>query len=72
MNLFVARVVEVWEEEGVRFGKVDVEGARMRVWLEALPDARPGDHVLVHAGVGIAMVQEEPEGGGIDVPGRSR
>ena len=35
----------------VRFG-----GVRREASLAFLPDARPGDHVLVHAGVAIARL----------------
>ncbi len=66
MSPYLGRVIEVWEEGGLRVGKVEVGGARAVVWLEALPGAAPGDLVLVEAGVALSRVEEE---GGERVPG---
>jgi hydrogenase maturation factor len=47
-------------------GRVSVRGARVEVALDLVPDAGPGDAVLVHAGVALAIVREgqRAEGGG--------
>ena len=37
-------------------GWVDFGGLRKRVSLAFVPEARPGDFVLIHAGVAIAIV----------------
>jgi hydrogenase expression/formation protein HypC len=37
-------------------GVVDIRGNRLRAGLALVPDARPGDWVLVHAGFAITLV----------------
>jgi hydrogenase maturation factor len=60
------RVLEVREAPHGRVGRVSVRGARVEVALDLVPDAGPGDAVLVHAGVALALVRdgERAEGGG--------
>ncbi len=40
-------------------GTVELEGIRRRISLMLLPEAEPGDHVLVHAGYAIGVVDED-------------
>jgi hydrogenase expression/formation protein HypC len=39
-------------------GKVDFGGVRKRVCLEHVPEARPGDYVLVHVGFALSVIDE--------------
>jgi hydrogenase expression/formation protein HypC len=39
--------------------EVEVDGVRRRARLDLLPDAKIGDYVLIHAGLAIAVVDEE-------------
>lgn len=57
MNLLYAQVVEVTEEEGMRFGKIRLGGALKKVPLELLTNPQPGDTVLVCDGVAISKVE---------------
>ncbi len=41
-----------------RTGEIDFGGVRRSVNMAYLPDANPGDHVMVHVGFGIAVVDE--------------
>jgi hydrogenase expression/formation protein HypC len=43
----------------LRAGRVDFGGVVKRVNLSCVPAARVGDHVLVHVGVAIGIVDEE-------------
>lgn len=43
----------------LRWGKVDFGGAARRVSLAVVPEAEPGDYVLVHAGVAISRVDAD-------------
>jgi hydrogenase expression/formation protein HypC len=52
------RVVDVDREDGVAMGKVDFGGTARRVCLEHVPDARPGDYVLVHVGFALSRIDE--------------
>jgi hydrogenase expression/formation protein HypC len=40
-------------------GVVEFAGVRRRVSLACVPDARPGDHVIVHAGIAISVVDPD-------------
>jgi hydrogenase maturation factor len=59
--VFTGRLVELREEPGGRVGRVSVRGARVEVALDLVPEARPGDAVLVHAGVALSLVREAEE-----------
>jgi hydrogenase expression/formation protein HypC len=52
------RITTVFEEEGIRMGKVDFGGALRRVCLAYVPDAREGDYTIVHAGFAISRMDE--------------
>jgi hydrogenase expression/formation protein HypC len=52
-----AQVVEdLGEIDGLAFSLVDFGGLRRRVCTSCVPEARPGDYVLVHAGVAISRL----------------
>lgn len=50
--------VQVVKREG-DWGEVESGGSRLRVALHFVPEAGPGDWVLLHAGVAIAVLDEE-------------
>ncbi len=41
-----------------RTAKVDFAGIRKEVSLACLPEAKPGDYVLVHVGIAISLIDE--------------
>jgi hydrogenase expression/formation protein HypC len=43
-----------------RTAEVDFGGVRQRVSLACLPEARVGDRVLVHVGLALSFVDDEP------------
>ena len=43
----------------VRMGTVDFDGSSLDVCLAYVPDAKPGDYVLVHAGFALAQLDED-------------
>ena len=54
------RIVAISEGEGFdRRGTVDYDGARQEVSLAYLPEAKPGDYVLVHVGFAMATLDTE-------------
>jgi hydrogenase expression/formation protein HypC len=52
------RVIETRREHDVLMGKVDFGGVCKRVCLEHVPEARPGDYVLVHVGFALSILDE--------------
>ena len=53
------RVIEVYEERGLRMARVDFGGTIRKACLQQLPEAGLGDYVLVH--VGFALSRVDPE-----------
>jgi hydrogenase expression/formation protein HypC len=52
----IAMLVETWEVDGARVGRLadgDV------VTLAFLPDARPGDQLLVHLGIPVEVLEPD-------------
>ncbi len=73
MNLVYGEVTELFVDDGLRMARVRVAGARWKVPLELVTDARPGDRVLLCDGVALGKVLavgavEEPN----DVPRDTR
>ncbi len=52
-------VVELRERHGLRFAKVRFGGISRDVCLEYVPEAVPGDFVLVHVGFAISRIDAE-------------
>ena len=53
------RVVEVVRDQEVLMAQVEFGGIRKRVCIEHVPEAKPGDYVLVHVGFALARIDEE-------------
>jgi hydrogenase expression/formation protein HypC len=51
-----ARVVTIDEGEELRMGDVEFDGLARRICLAYVPEAGPGDYVVVHAGFAIRRV----------------
>jgi hydrogenase expression/formation protein HypC len=52
------RVMEVTGEDLLRQGRVDFYGVLRDVSLAAVPEARVGDYVIVHAGMALSVLDE--------------
>lgn len=52
------KVIETYTEHELQMGKVDFGGVSKHVCLEHVPQARPGDYVIVHVGFGLSVVDE--------------
>jgi hydrogenase expression/formation protein HypC len=52
------QVVDVELEHGVRMGKVSFGGITRKACLEHVPEAKPGDYVLVHVGFALSRLDE--------------
>jgi len=53
------RVVELYEENGLRMGKIDFQGIARQACLEHVPEATIDDYVLVHVGFALSVVDED-------------
>ena len=53
------RILEVYQEEGLKMGRIDFAGTVNRACLDFVPEAGTGQYVIVHAGFAISMLNEE-------------
>ena len=42
-----------------RAGIVSTGGSKMEVGLDLVPEAKPGDYLLIHAGIAIQVLEKE-------------
>ena len=52
------RLVDLSREEGIAMGRVEFGGVTKKVCLEHVPEAVPGDYVLVHVGFALSRIDE--------------
>jgi hydrogenase expression/formation protein HypC len=52
------RVTELFENNGLRMGRIDFGGATKEVCLEYVPDIQVGDYAIVHVGFAITQLDE--------------
>jgi hydrogenase expression/formation protein HypC len=52
------KILDIEELNGIRFGRVQFGGITRQTYLDFVPDAQPGDFVLVHVGFAIGKVDE--------------
>jgi hydrogenase expression/formation protein HypC len=53
------RIVEIYEEQGLRMGKLDFGGTVRKCCLQYIPEAVIGDYALVHVGFAISIIDAE-------------
>lgn len=53
------KIVEIFDSNGLRMGKVDFGGVVREACFEAIPDAQPGEYTIVHAGFALNLLSEQ-------------
>jgi len=53
-----ARVVEIYEKDGLLMGRAETGGIRKEVCLEYTPEVQVGQYVIVHVGFAISILDE--------------
>jgi hydrogenase expression/formation protein HypC len=53
------KILELFQEEGVRMARVEFGGVVRNACMEYLPEAAVADYVIVHVGFAISKVDEE-------------
>ena len=53
------KIVKIFEVEKTKMGKVEFSGVELDVCLEATPDAKVGEYVIVHAGFAISHLSKD-------------
>ena len=60
-------IVSLSSTNGLAMGTVDFGGIRKEVCLAYVPEASPGEYVIVHVGFAIALVDQEEAHRTLDV-----
>ncbi|NNE45921.1 MAG: HypC/HybG/HupF family hydrogenase formation chaperone [Rhodothermales bacterium] len=53
------KLVDVFDDHGLKMGRVDYAGTVNTACLEYVPEASAGEYVLVHAGFAISILDEQ-------------
>ncbi|MFC1618935.1 HypC/HybG/HupF family hydrogenase formation chaperone [Candidatus Neomarinimicrobiota bacterium] len=53
------KLIEIYEEAGLRMGRIEYGEIVNGACLEYLPDIEVGDYAIVHAGFAISILDEE-------------
>jgi hydrogenase expression/formation protein HypC len=54
-----ARVIELYEEKGMKMAKVDFGGVFKEACMEYLPEIKVGDYAIIHVGFGLTILDEK-------------
>ncbi len=53
------RIIEVYESNDLKMGKIDFGGVVREACLAYVPNAEVGEYVVVHVGFAISLLSEE-------------
>lgn len=53
------KIIELYEQGGLKMAKVDFGGAVREACMEAAPDAKIGEYAIIHAGFALNILSEE-------------
>ncbi len=53
------KVIEIYERDGMKMGKVDFGGVMRETCLAYVPEIEIGDYTLIHVGFAISQISEE-------------
>lgn len=52
-------VIEIFDQDGLKMGRIDYAGSVQRACLEYVPEVREGEYVVVHAGFAITVLDQD-------------
>ena len=53
------KIVELYEQGGLKMAKIDFGGVLREACMEAAPDALVGEYAIIHAGFALNILSEE-------------
>ena len=53
------KIIETYETNGLKMGKIDFGGVTREACLEYVPDAQVGEYTIIHVGFAISQLSEE-------------
>ena len=54
-----AKVIELYETNGLKMAKVDFGGVIKEACMAYLPEVKLGDYTIVHVGFGLSILDEQ-------------
>jgi hydrogenase expression/formation protein HypC len=54
-----AKVIELYEANGMKMAKVDFGGVIKEACMEYLPEVKVGDYTIIHVGFGLSILNEQ-------------
>ena len=53
------KITDIYENNGMKMGKVDFGGVTRETCLDFVPEAEIGDYTVIHVGFAISLLSEE-------------
>jgi hydrogenase expression/formation protein HypC len=53
------KILTIYEENSTKMAKIDFGGVTRDVCIEVIPEAKPGDWTIVHAGFALNLLSED-------------
>ena len=53
------KIVEIYEADGIKMGKIDFGGVTREACLEYIPEANLGDYTIIHVGFALHLISEQ-------------
>lgn len=53
------KILSIYEDHGTKMAKIDFGGVSQEACIEVIPDAKPGDWTIVHAGFALNKLSEK-------------
>jgi hydrogenase expression/formation protein HypC len=53
------KIVELYEQGGLKMAKIDFGGVQREACMEAAPEAKVGEYAIIHAGFALNILSEE-------------
>lgn len=53
------KIIDIYEENGLRMGKLDFGGTVRKACLQYIPDAVVGQYALIHVGFALAKIDAD-------------
>jgi hydrogenase expression/formation protein HypC len=54
-----AKIIELYETNGMKMAKVDFGGVIKEACMEYLPEAKVGEYTIIHVGFGLSVLDEQ-------------
>jgi len=52
------KILTIYEDHGTKMAKIDFGGVTREACIEVIPEAKPGDWTIVHAGFALNLLSE--------------